>query len=44
MPVKPALRKQKQVDWEFKDILSYLVLDQPGLPQILSGKKEEERG
>lgn len=37
----PALRRSRQEDWEFKDILSYLVLDQPGLPQIMSEKKEE---
>lgn len=40
----PALRRWRQEDWEFKDILSYLVLDQPGLPQIMSEKKEGERG
>lgn len=37
----PALRRSRQEDWEFKDILSYLVLDQPGLPQTMSEKKEE---
>lgn len=40
----PPLGRWRQEDLEFKVILSYSVLDQAGVQEILSVKKEKERG
>lgn len=41
MPVMPALERLRQEAWEFKVILSYIMIRPPQLPETLSQKEKK---